>query len=76
MIYFKRKSPKVLYVTGYPRSGEGEGNMLTFEYIKKIGFDAIDINVDYCKEKPEIILERIKNKSPIRGFCQTQGLLD
>lgn len=79
MIIFKRKSPKVLYITGYPRSGEGDGNILTFEYIKEIGFDAIDINVDYCKEKPEIILERIKrvvrdNKIELVFGLSTGGL--
>ena len=60
MIVFKRKSPKVLYITGYPRTNEGAGNIVTFKYIKEVGFDAIDVNVDYCKEKPSVILERIK----------------
>lgn len=35
MIVFKIKSPKVLYITGYPRTNEGNGNILTFKYIKE-----------------------------------------
>lgn len=62
MIQFKEKIPKILYIQGFPGHWEKElgGKGYTYGYLEESGYNPIFTKINYEKEDPDVIFNRLQ----------------